>query len=98
MALGGSSLTAAIVHRAKYAKPLVAGSAEQSAAERLGIVQVATGAAFLAAVLYGVVDALLNYRAQEVTVRQLEPSKAGRLRLLPLGGFDVAGIGLGGRF
>ena len=64
MAFGLTSVTAAIWHRAVYNEPVVSGSAEQTAARRLAVVQVTSGALFWAAFGYGVIDALWHYRSR----------------------------------
>lgn len=95
LALGGLSLTSALAYRYTWPTGRIP-AAEYDRARALAITQVVSGALCLAAVAYGIIDALVYYRAETVSERsyQRAPPKP-RLSLTPLVTPRAGGLGLG---
>ncbi len=96
LALGGLSLASAIAYR--YSWPTGRIPAEEyDRARAVAITQVVSGALCLATIAYGIIDALVYYRAETVSERsyQRKPPSTPKLGLTPLVAPRAGGIGLG---
>jgi hypothetical protein len=95
LALGGLSLASAIAYR--YTWPTGRIPAEEyDRARAVAITQVVSGALCLATIAYGIIDALVYYRSESVSERQIKRKPTARkLSLTPLFAPRAGGIGLG---
>ena len=88
--LGVASLSSAIVYRVTFANQSIVPAEDVSSARALSAVQVITGAAFFAAVAYGIVDALLYYEP----AKKREKRYQRKLTLSPTFAPERAGLSL----
>lgn len=98
--LGAVSVGSAIWHRAAYAGTV---KVESTEARAVGITQVASGAVFLGALAYGVIDALAYYQGETVVERQYKRRPTERtsasksvlsISLAPLPGSVTMGLSM----